>query len=185
METVKDLKERLGDSLCDYCPYTRGETQRSRISTCEGDWCDNALQEYCDENGLEIVGDNVISETDLLKDAIKHCKDVEKSCNGNACGLEHHRLRGWLAELLNIKLREEYDEETIQVQTLSGSSYNLTRNEIWALYKPTEKNPYVDIQLPDECEDCTNCHIRVDSKEYDRIKAFLMKKLERYEMVDD
>lgn len=185
METTKELKERLGDGLCEHCPYTRGETSRSRIGTCEGDWCYEALQEYCDENGLEIDGDTVKSETDLLKESIRHCMEVEKSCHANKCGQDHHRLRGWLTELLNIKLREEYEEETIQVQTLSGSSYSLTRGEIWALYQPTEKKPYVDIQLPDECEDCTNCHIRVDSKEYDRIKDFLTKKFESYEVVDD
>ena len=113
METVKELKARLGDGLCEHCPYTRGETSRSRIGTCEGDWCDEALQEYCDENGLEIDGDTVKSETDLLKESIRHCMEVEKSCHANKCGQDHHRLRGWLTELLNIKLRQIYDEEEI------------------------------------------------------------------------
>ena len=101
METTKELKERLGDGLCEYCPYMRGET--SRNGTCEGDWCDNAMQEYCDENGLEIDGDKVKSEIDLLKEAIEHCKVVESRCNGNRCGIEHHRLSVWLGELLTYK----------------------------------------------------------------------------------
>lgn len=184
MESVKDIKERLGDYLCEYCPYKRGETSRSRMGTCEGDWCDEALQEYCDDNGLEIVGDNVVSEIDLLKEDIKHCKDVEKSCNGNACGQDHHRLRGWLVELLNIKLRDIYDSEVIILSAIGGF-YELTRADIWAVKKPTEKNQYVDIQIPDESEDCTNCHIQVPTYEYDRIMAFLTKKFEPYDMDDD
>lgn len=185
METVKDLKERLGDSLCDYCPYTRGETQRSRISTCEGDWCDNALQEYCDENGLEIVGDNVISETDLLKDAIKHCKDVEKSCNGNACGLEHHRLRGWLVELLNIKLRQIYDDEEIEVQPLRGDKITLKRDDIWGMWPPTEKRDYAAVRIPDYSEDCTNIRVRMNAEEFEKVKKFKLQNFVPYEVVDD
>lgn len=185
MESVKDIKERLGDTLCQYCPYTRGETNRSRISTCEGDWCDNALQEYCDENGLEIVGDNVISETDLLKDAIKHCKDVEKSCNGNACGQDHHRLRGWLIELLNIKLRRIYDEEEIEVQPLRGEKLTLTRNDIWGMWPPTEKRDYALIRIPDYNEDCTNIRACVSAEEFEKVKKFKMQKFEPYDVDDD
>lgn len=185
MTTTKELKERLGDGLCEHCPYTRGETSRSRIGTCEGDWCDEALQEYCDENGLEIDGDTVKSETDLLKESIRHCMEVEKSCHANKCGQDHHRLRGWLTELLNIKLRQIYDEEEIEVQSWRGDKITLTRDDIWGMWPPTEKRDYALVRIPDYNEDCTNIRIRMSAEEFDKVKKFKLQNFVPYEVVDD
>lgn len=37
-------------ALCDekYCPYMAGNT--SRIGACEGDFCEQAWENYCEEN---------------------------------------------------------------------------------------------------------------------------------------
>ena len=37
-------------TLCDpqYCPYMRGET--SRLGACEGDYCEEAWKEFCEQN---------------------------------------------------------------------------------------------------------------------------------------
>lgn len=40
-----------------------------------------------------------------LKDAIKHCSEVENSCVEVMCSLEHKQLRIWLTELLEIKTK--------------------------------------------------------------------------------
>lgn len=39
--------------LCDerYCPYVAGRT--SRLGACEGDFCEQAWFNYCDEKGEE------------------------------------------------------------------------------------------------------------------------------------
>lgn len=39
--------------LCDpqYCPYMRGET--SRLGACEGDYCEEAWERYCEQMGGE------------------------------------------------------------------------------------------------------------------------------------
>lgn len=41
-----------------------------------------------------------------LKDAIKHCSEVENSCVGVMCSLEHKQLRIWLTELLELKQKQ-------------------------------------------------------------------------------
>lgn len=45
-------------------------------------------------------------EIAALKDAIKHCSEVENSCVGVMCSLEHKQLRIWLTELLEIKQKQ-------------------------------------------------------------------------------
>ena len=183
MTTTKELKEKLDDGLCEYCPYKRGET--SRNGTCEGDWCDEALQEYCDENDLEIDGDKVYFETDRIKEAIKHCKEVEETCDNKLCAIQHGQLRNWLAELLNIKLRRIFDEEEIVVQPLKGDAESLTRDDIWGLWAPTEKREYGLVRLPDYNEDCTNIKIMVSAEEFEKVKKFKMQKFEPYEIEND
>lgn len=46
------------------------------------------------------------AEIKALKDAIKHCSEVENSCVGVMCSLEHKQLRIWLTELLEIKQKQ-------------------------------------------------------------------------------
>lgn len=183
MTTTKELKEKLDDGLCDYCPYMRGETSRNGM--CKGDWCNEALQEYCDENDLEIDGDKVYSETDRIKEAIKHCKEVEETCDNKLCAIQHWQLRHWLAELLNIKLRRIFDEEEIIVHPLKGDAESFTRDDIWGLWPPTEKREYGVVRIPDYNEDCTNIRIRVSAEEFEKVKKFKMQKFEPYEVVDD
>ena len=40
-------------TLCDtrYCPYMKGET--SRLGACEGDYCEEAWVEFCEQNGRD------------------------------------------------------------------------------------------------------------------------------------
>ena len=47
-----------------------------------------------------------IEEIAALKDAIKHCSEVENSCVGVMCSLEHKQLRIWLTELLEMKQKQ-------------------------------------------------------------------------------
>lgn len=44
------LKEQLGDDLCDYCPWRAGEIDHTSDSQCEGNYCDDALEAFLDEN---------------------------------------------------------------------------------------------------------------------------------------
>lgn len=53
---------------------------------------------------METRNDMQAKEIAALKDAIKHCSEVENSCVGVMCSLEHKQLRIWLTELLEIKL---------------------------------------------------------------------------------
>ena len=42
--------EALGDDLCDYCPWKNDEVPRRCDSVCEGNWCDEALDAFLDDN---------------------------------------------------------------------------------------------------------------------------------------
>ncbi len=39
----EELKQTLGDDLCDYCPWKQGEIDHRCDSLCEGLYCDDAL----------------------------------------------------------------------------------------------------------------------------------------------
>lgn len=46
----EELKQALGDDLCDYCPWKSGEIDHRCDSLCEGLYCDDALDAFLDEN---------------------------------------------------------------------------------------------------------------------------------------
>lgn len=45
-----ELKKQLGDDLCDYCPWKKGEIDHLCDSLCEGSYCDEALEVFLNEN---------------------------------------------------------------------------------------------------------------------------------------
>ena len=46
----EELKESLGEELCAYCPWRRGEIDHAPGMTCEGMFCDDALEEFLEDN---------------------------------------------------------------------------------------------------------------------------------------
>lgn len=38
-----------------------------------------------------------------LEEAIKHCDEVQRTCNNEGCALEHYQLQMWLEELLEYR----------------------------------------------------------------------------------
>lgn len=46
----EELKETFGDELCDFCPWRKGEIDHLPDSLCEGDYCDDALDSFIEEN---------------------------------------------------------------------------------------------------------------------------------------
>ena len=120
-----------------------------------------------------------------MKEAIKHCFEIEKSCDDKQCALDHHQLRLWLTELLNIKLRRIFDEEEIIVQPLKGDAESLTRDDIWGLWPPTEKREYGLVRIPDYNEDCTHIKMMVSAEEFEKVKKFKILKFEPYEIGND
>lgn len=47
----EEYKSILGDELCDFCPWNKGEIPHNRCdSLCEGTWCDDALDNFMEEN---------------------------------------------------------------------------------------------------------------------------------------
>lgn len=46
----EELKETLGDELCDFCTWRKGEIDHLPDSLCEGDYCDDALDSFIEEN---------------------------------------------------------------------------------------------------------------------------------------
>lgn len=46
----EDLKQELADELCEYCPVKNGVLPHLTNSFCEGDYCDDALDNFLDEN---------------------------------------------------------------------------------------------------------------------------------------
>lgn len=52
--TREELQNYLGEDLCQYCPWTNNEVNKPRIGVCEGNYCEEALDAYIDEEGLII-----------------------------------------------------------------------------------------------------------------------------------
>lgn len=50
MDRNEELKESLGELLCAYCPWRRGDIDHLPDSVCEGMYCDDALEEFLDDN---------------------------------------------------------------------------------------------------------------------------------------
>ena len=46
----QELKEQLGDELCEFCPWRKGEIDHTFDSICEGSYCDDAFDNFLDEN---------------------------------------------------------------------------------------------------------------------------------------
>lgn len=44
------LKKDLGDELCQFCPWKNGDIPHTCDSLCEGNHCDEALDNFLDEN---------------------------------------------------------------------------------------------------------------------------------------
>jgi hypothetical protein len=38
----QELKEQLGDELCEFCPWRKGEIDHTFDSLCEGSYCNDA-----------------------------------------------------------------------------------------------------------------------------------------------
>lgn len=43
-------KAILGDELCNFCPWKKGEIDHRCDSLCEGTWCDDAFDNFMEEN---------------------------------------------------------------------------------------------------------------------------------------
>lgn len=46
----EEYKNILGEEICEYCPWRNGEIEHKYDSLCEGTWCDDALDNFMDEN---------------------------------------------------------------------------------------------------------------------------------------
>lgn len=47
--------EELGDALCVFCPWTKGEISRRCDSVCEGRYCEDALESYNEQHEDEKI----------------------------------------------------------------------------------------------------------------------------------
>lgn len=50
----EELKKFLEDSLCPYCPWTTCDVSKPRVGSCEGAYCDEALNVYIDEENINV-----------------------------------------------------------------------------------------------------------------------------------
>ena len=69
MKTNEELKEQLGDSLCEYCPWHNGEIGHAPGMTCEGLCCDDAL-------------DNFLDDVENCKRVVEICKPIIEKAKG-------------------------------------------------------------------------------------------------------
>ena len=47
---LEKLKSDVGDDLCDFCPWKNGEVSHRCDSVCEGSYCDEALNNFLEDN---------------------------------------------------------------------------------------------------------------------------------------
>lgn len=56
--TEKELISLLEDGkLCDYCPYMKNSDCHSIGGLCEGSFCEDAKDNYVEENNLEMINE--------------------------------------------------------------------------------------------------------------------------------
>ena len=59
----QELKEQLGDELCEFCPWRKGEIDHTFDSLCEGSYCDDAFDNFLDETKvISMMKNNHCSE---------------------------------------------------------------------------------------------------------------------------
>lgn len=46
----EELKKSIGEDLCPFCPWTNGEIEKPAYGTCDGCYCDEALDNFMEEN---------------------------------------------------------------------------------------------------------------------------------------
>lgn len=46
----EEYKNILGEEMCEFCPWRNGEINHRQDSSCEGNWCDDALDNFLEEN---------------------------------------------------------------------------------------------------------------------------------------
>ena len=51
----QELKEQLGDELCEFCPWRKGEIDHTFDSLCEGSYCDDAFDNFLDEKIIPFI----------------------------------------------------------------------------------------------------------------------------------
>lgn len=44
------IKEDLSDELCEFCPWRNGEIPHACVNVCDGNYCDDALDSFLEEN---------------------------------------------------------------------------------------------------------------------------------------
>lgn len=52
---MDDKIKELGDKLCEFCPWVKGEISHRCDAICEGRYCEDALDNYIDKNEDEKV----------------------------------------------------------------------------------------------------------------------------------
>ena len=46
----EEYKNILGEEMCEFCPWRNGEISHGQDSLCEGNWYDDALDNFLEEN---------------------------------------------------------------------------------------------------------------------------------------
>lgn len=46
----EEYKNILGEEMCEFCPWRNGGISHRQDSSCEGNWCDDALDNFLEEN---------------------------------------------------------------------------------------------------------------------------------------
>lgn len=46
----EEYKNILGEEICKFCPWRNGGISHIQDSSCEGNWCDDALDNFLEEN---------------------------------------------------------------------------------------------------------------------------------------
>ena len=55
VEVYVKLKTKILEKLCDYCPYMKDNDYQSIGGLCEGSFCEEAKNNYVEENDLEMI----------------------------------------------------------------------------------------------------------------------------------
>lgn len=72
-EFMSQLKEKLADALCKYCPSINGDIDKKCNSQCDGNYCEKALDAYLD-GGNDDEFEKMLGITETTKDDRSWCR---------------------------------------------------------------------------------------------------------------
>lgn len=130
----EELKKSIGEDLCPFCPWTNGKIEKPAYGSCEGYYCDEALDNFLEEN--EQYFDDLEDWNMEWETKVELAKALNNGDNKKVCDIVLNNdmdMQAWDMILTGMDLRnyEEYRPLLGKIQeNKSEISQNLKLREV-------------------------------------------------------